>query len=130
MMILGRGSFAPFRLGPHQSIADKFKVKFAEAVDQLQAGLPWQKGVAITPLPEPNKPAYIHELLSDAAKHGATIINTKGGATNGISAVCLCGISEVVERGCRGVRGFHKAARPRGVAVGCRLWGVARCRGL
>jgi len=67
----------------HKSIADKFKVKFAEAVDQLQAGLPWQKGVAITPLPEPNKPAYIHELLSDAAKHGATIINTKGGATNG-----------------------------------------------
>eukprot|EP00668_Euglena_longa_P001090 GGOE01001301.1.p1 GENE.GGOE01001301.1~~GGOE01001301.1.p1 ORF type:complete len:646 (-),score=191.41 GGOE01001301.1:383-2281(-) len=67
----------------HKSIAQQFTQRLAAAVDQLQAGLPWQKGVAITPLPAESKPAYIHALIRDAQQHGARVINAKGGATHG-----------------------------------------------
>ncbi|AEE50185.1 NADP-dependent glyceraldehyde-3-phosphate dehydrogenase [Haliscomenobacter hydrossis] len=63
----------------HRNIADKFLEKFAEAVNKLPFGMPWQKGVAITPLPEPNKPAYLKDLVEDAEANGATVINTGGG---------------------------------------------------
>jgi glyceraldehyde-3-phosphate dehydrogenase (NADP+) len=36
----------------------------------------------LTPLPEPDKPAYIKELIEDAENHGASVINENGGATN------------------------------------------------
>lgn len=48
---------------PRQSIADQFAARLAAAVDQLQAGLPWQKGVAITPVPAESKPAYLQALI-------------------------------------------------------------------
>jgi glyceraldehyde-3-phosphate dehydrogenase (NADP+) len=67
----------------HQSIAEQFCKKFAAAVEQLQAGLPWQSGVSITPLPENNKTTYMHELLEDANAKGALILNSNGGKTNG-----------------------------------------------
>ena len=66
-----------------QSIAEQFCKKFAAAVEQLQAGLPWQSGVSITPLPENNKTTYMHELLEDANEKGALILNSNGGKTNG-----------------------------------------------
>src|SRR5690606_12308545 len=37
------------------------------------------KGVALTPLPEVNKPAYLKECLEDAKAHGAKVINEHGG---------------------------------------------------
>ncbi|WP_421794827.1 NADP-dependent glyceraldehyde-3-phosphate dehydrogenase [Haliscomenobacter sp.] len=64
----------------HQNIADKFLKRFSAAVNQLPFGMPWQKGVAITPLPEPNKPAYLLDLVEDAKAHGAQVMN-EGGAT-------------------------------------------------
>lgn len=64
----------------HRNIADKFLERFSEAVNQLPFGMPWQKGVAITPLPEPNKPAYLLDLVEDAKAHGAQVMN-EGGAT-------------------------------------------------
>ena len=42
-------------------------------------GNPWEEGVQLTPLPEPNKPAYIQELIEDAKSKGAKILNSKGG---------------------------------------------------
>ena len=48
-------------------------------VATAQVGLPWQEGVAITPLPEANKPAFLEGLIADAVAHGATVANAEGG---------------------------------------------------
>ena len=63
----------------HDEIKDKFNTKFAEEVDALKFGNPWDDGVKLTPLPEPQKPAYIQELIDDAVSKGAKILNKKGG---------------------------------------------------
>ena len=63
----------------HESIAEEFNKRFSEKVDSLAFGNPWDKGVFLTPLPEKEKPAYIKDLIDDALKHGAKILNKKGG---------------------------------------------------
>lgn len=63
----------------HESIAAEFNQKFIAKVDALQYGNPWDENVFLTPLPEPEKPAYLQELLDDATTKGAKIINPKGG---------------------------------------------------
>ena len=63
----------------HESIIDKFKEKFCNEVDSLSFGYPWDDGVMLTPLPEPDKPNYIKSLIDDAISKGASIINKKGG---------------------------------------------------
>ena len=40
--------------------------------------MPWENTL-LTPLPEPNKPKYISELIDDATSKGAKIINKNGG---------------------------------------------------
>src|SRR5690606_9691725 len=42
-------------------------------------GMPWEKGVSLTPLPEVNKPAYLTECIEDAKAYGAKVINENGG---------------------------------------------------
>jgi len=63
----------------HESIVDEFNKKFSKAVDNLNFGLPWDKDVFLTPLPEPNKPQYIKDLIEDALSKGAKVMNKKGG---------------------------------------------------
>lgn len=63
----------------HEDIAEEFNKRFAERVDALKFGNPWEDGVKLTPLPEPGKPAYIQELIDDAREKGARILNKKGG---------------------------------------------------
>nr|WP_315154585.1 NADP-dependent glyceraldehyde-3-phosphate dehydrogenase [uncultured Flavobacterium sp.] len=63
----------------HENIAAEFNKRFAEKVDALKFGNPWEKGVSLTPLPETEKPAYIQELIDDAIGKGAKVINAKGG---------------------------------------------------
>jgi len=63
----------------HADIVDEFNKRFAEAVDALKFGLPWEDDVFLTPLPEKNKPAYIDELIKDAVSKGANILNKRGG---------------------------------------------------
>lgn len=65
----------------HEHIVAEFNKRFAERVDSLKFGNPWESGVKLTPLPEPGKPAYIQELIDDATAKGAKIINKKGGQT-------------------------------------------------
>ena len=65
----------------HEEIVDEFNKRFAAKVDALKFGNPWEKGVLLTPLPEPEKPVYIQELIDDAIKKGAKIINENGGET-------------------------------------------------
>jgi glyceraldehyde-3-phosphate dehydrogenase (NADP+) len=65
----------------HKTIADEFLQQLAEEVSKLKYGMPWEKGVSLTPLPEPNKPDYLKECIDDAVKNGAKVINENGGAT-------------------------------------------------
>jgi acyl-CoA reductase-like NAD-dependent aldehyde dehydrogenase len=63
----------------HQSIAKEFIELLKEQVAKLQFGLPWEKGVTLTPLPEPGKPAYLNDLIEDAKSNGAAVMNENGG---------------------------------------------------
>jgi glyceraldehyde-3-phosphate dehydrogenase (NADP+) len=63
----------------HEEIKDEFNKRFAAKVDALKFGNPWEKGVKLTPLPDPDKPEYIQELIDDALDKGARILNKKGG---------------------------------------------------
>ncbi len=63
----------------HRSIAQEFLKRLSAEVGKLKYGMPWEKGVALTPLPEVNKPAYLTECLEDAKSHGAKVVNEHGG---------------------------------------------------
>jgi glyceraldehyde-3-phosphate dehydrogenase (NADP+) len=65
----------------HRKVADAFLEKFSAAVSQLKLGMPWEKDVFLTPLPEPQKPAYLKECIDDAIANGAKVINENGGAS-------------------------------------------------
>ncbi len=54
----------------------------AEGIGALTCGMPWDVGVTITPLPEPDKPAYLKGLVKDAIRHGARVVNPDGGANS------------------------------------------------
>jgi glyceraldehyde-3-phosphate dehydrogenase (NADP+) len=66
----------------HRSIADAFVRKLSDAVDALPFGMPWEKGVRITPLPEPGAPDKMRTLVDDATKKGASVCNANGGLSN------------------------------------------------
>lgn len=53
---------------------EEFVDKFTEKVAIMKGGLPWEIGVDLTPLPEPDKPTFIAELISDAVGKGAKCI--------------------------------------------------------
>jgi len=63
----------------HKDIIGEFNKRFSARVDALKYGNPWDEGVKLTPLPEKDKPAYIQELIDDAQKLGAKVINNRGG---------------------------------------------------
>ncbi len=63
----------------HKSLADKFNEGLAKKIEAMKLGMMWEPGVQITPLPEPNKPAYLTELIEDAKLHGANVMNEHGG---------------------------------------------------
>ncbi len=66
----------------HKDVVDEFNARFSARVDGLKFGNPWDSGAKLTPLPEPDKPKYIQELIDDAIKKGAKVINKKGGKTS------------------------------------------------
>jgi acyl-CoA reductase-like NAD-dependent aldehyde dehydrogenase len=65
----------------HRSIADDFVQQLSEEVNKLKFGMPWESGVALTPLPEPHKPAYLKECIDNAIAHGAQVMNEHGGVS-------------------------------------------------
>ena len=65
----------------HRSIADEFLEQFSAAVAELKYGMPWEKGVSLTPLPETNKIEYLNSCIADAIENGATVVNENGGAS-------------------------------------------------
>lgn len=62
----------------HEDVKEVFLEKFTKAIDALQLGMPWDNTL-LTPLPEPNKPSYIQELIDDAIAKGAKVLNPRGG---------------------------------------------------
>ncbi|MDR2835703.1 MAG: NADP-dependent glyceraldehyde-3-phosphate dehydrogenase [Bacteroidales bacterium] len=62
-----------------KQIAEKFIEKLVASIEKMEIGLPWDKNVAITPLPEKNKPAYLQSLIDDAVSKGAKLENSNGG---------------------------------------------------
>ena len=65
-----------------EEMVASFLQKFTEGVSKLKCGMPWEKDVKITPLPEPGKTAYLTELLNDAKQYGASVVNENGGEVN------------------------------------------------
>jgi len=63
----------------HRSLAEPFLQRLSEEVNKLKPGMPWESGVQITPLPEPNKPAYLTECITNAEANGAKVLNEGGG---------------------------------------------------
>jgi acyl-CoA reductase-like NAD-dependent aldehyde dehydrogenase len=60
-------------------VADAFLEKLSAAIGKLKLGMPWEKDVFLTPLPEPQKPVYLKECIDDAIANGAKVINENGG---------------------------------------------------
>ena len=65
----------------HQSIAEQFLRRFSEELAKLKMGMPWEKGVMITPLPEMGKVGYMNECIKDAVDKGAKVFNPGGGTS-------------------------------------------------
>jgi glyceraldehyde-3-phosphate dehydrogenase (NADP+) len=63
----------------HESIAERFLGRFTEELAKLKIGMPWEKGVTITPLPGLHRTAYMTEAIEDAKAKGAQVVNERGG---------------------------------------------------
>jgi glyceraldehyde-3-phosphate dehydrogenase (NADP+) len=57
----------------HQNISTEFIEMFTKSLNQLKAGLPWEKDVSLTPLPEVGKTDYLNSLIDDALAKGAKL---------------------------------------------------------
>jgi len=66
----------------HQNMAESFLKKFSERISKLPIGMPWLNDVQVTPLPEAGKTDYLKDLVADAEKFGAKVINDLGGTIN------------------------------------------------
>ncbi|HEX7881326.1 MAG TPA: NADP-dependent glyceraldehyde-3-phosphate dehydrogenase, partial [Afipia sp.] len=67
----------------HRSIVDKFLARFTEELAKLKAGMPWDNGVTLTPLPELGKVEHMTRLVADAVEKGGKVINEGGGTSSG-----------------------------------------------
>jgi len=67
----------------HEDVVDQFLEKFNHQLASLKPGMPWEPGVALTPMPEPGKVDYLNSLVADAQEKGARIVNEGGGDARG-----------------------------------------------
>ncbi|MDO1497609.1 NADP-dependent glyceraldehyde-3-phosphate dehydrogenase [Pseudomonas putida] len=67
----------------HEHVVDAFLDKFQRKLAALKPGMPWEPGVALTPLPEPGKVDYLDGLVADATAKGASVLNEGGGQSRG-----------------------------------------------
>ncbi|PZV19002.1 MAG: NADP-dependent glyceraldehyde-3-phosphate dehydrogenase [Pseudanabaena sp.] len=66
----------------HSQIVDAFLEKLSKEISNLVIGMPWDDGVTITPLPEAGKTEYFTDLVDDAIREGAYVVNSGGGTVN------------------------------------------------
>ncbi|TDW51593.1 nonphosphorylating glyceraldehyde-3-phosphate dehydrogenase [Flavobacterium sp. 270] len=71
----------------HQDIVDEFNAKLVEEVNKLKVGMPWDKGVTITPLAEPDKPDFLANMVAEAIEKGARVINRKPEIESGYASL-------------------------------------------
>lgn len=67
----------------HETVVDTFLEKFNSKLAALKPGMPWEPGVALTPLPEEGKTDFLNGLVADATAKGARVINSGGGEVRG-----------------------------------------------
>ncbi|QVM89170.1 NADP-dependent glyceraldehyde-3-phosphate dehydrogenase [Pseudomonas entomophila] len=67
----------------HEDVVESFLDKFQRKLAALKPGMPWEPGVALTPLPEPGKVDYLDGLVADATSKGAKVLNEGGGQSRG-----------------------------------------------
>ena len=53
------------RKGNYEGLRDAVQCLLAEKVAALGVGMPWSEGVTITPMPDPEHPAYLQGLIED-----------------------------------------------------------------
>lgn len=66
----------------HEQVKDQFLSLYLQKLSTLKSGMPWEKEVMLTPLPETDKPAYLKALIDDAVANGAAVLNENGGLAN------------------------------------------------
>jgi acyl-CoA reductase-like NAD-dependent aldehyde dehydrogenase len=66
----------------HKKHVDRFVKELSAEIAKLKYGMPWEEGVSLTPLPEPQKPAYLKDVIDDAISKGAQVVNENGGQTS------------------------------------------------
>merc|ERR1719326_1002181 len=98
----------------HDSILEEFVKQFCAAVDAMKMGLPWQDGVKLTPLPEPNKPKYLTELIEDAKAKGAKVCNGLGEQQNGpfVRPTVVCPVTKEMRAWASSRTGRSSGLRP------------------
>jgi glyceraldehyde-3-phosphate dehydrogenase (NADP+) len=62
-----------------REVADALVDRIAARIDALPLGMPWTKGVKITPMPDPRHPGFLADLVDDAVAKGARVVNRAGG---------------------------------------------------
>ncbi|MCT8163362.1 MULTISPECIES: NADP-dependent glyceraldehyde-3-phosphate dehydrogenase [unclassified Pseudomonas] len=67
----------------HEDVVEAFLDKFQRKLAALKPGMPWEPGVALTPLPEAGKIDYLDGLVADATGKGARVLNSGGGQSRG-----------------------------------------------
>jgi aldehyde dehydrogenase (NAD+) len=67
----------------HRSRVDEFLSRISAEIARLKVGMPWEKSVAITPLPELAKVEQMKRLVEDAKAKGARVVNEGGGRSSG-----------------------------------------------
>ncbi|MDG9871915.1 NADP-dependent glyceraldehyde-3-phosphate dehydrogenase [Pseudomonas juntendi] len=67
----------------HEDVVEAFLDMFQRKLAALKPGMPWEPGVALTPLPEPGKVDYLDGLVADARAKGAQVLNEGGGHSRG-----------------------------------------------
>ncbi len=62
-----------------QAVAEPLAERLAALIDALKIGMPWQDGVTITPMPDPEHVEFLASLVHDATRHGSRVVNAGGG---------------------------------------------------
>jgi glyceraldehyde-3-phosphate dehydrogenase (NADP+) len=66
-----------------RAVSEALLERLVAHVDALGTGMPWDKGVVITPMADPQHPVFLEGLVRDAVARGARVVNRGGGAWAG-----------------------------------------------